>query len=127
MPFHVDKDVDKKVKELQDLDIIEDVEGPTPWVSPLAAIPKSNGDVQVCVDIRRANKAVIRECHLIPTLEETLAPLDGAAVSSKLDLQWGYHQVELHMTFSMHNGLKGYKCLIFGLLSVLEMYQYVIQ
>jgi len=133
VPFHVHKDVDKKLKELQDLDIIEDVEGPTPWVSPLAAIPKSNGDVQVCVDIRRANKAVIRECHLIPTLEETLAPLDGAAVFLKLDLRWGYHQVELHlesrvlMTFSTHNGLKGYKRLIFGLSSAPEMYQYVIQ
>ncbi|KAL9963756.1 hypothetical protein ACROYT_G027292 [Oculina patagonica] len=41
---YVRKDVDKKLKELQDLNIIEDVEGPTPWVSPLVAVPKSNGD-----------------------------------------------------------------------------------
>ena len=30
LPFHVRKDVEKKLQELQDLDIIEDVEGPTP-------------------------------------------------------------------------------------------------
>ena len=59
VPFHVRKDVNKKLKELQDLNIIEDVEGPTPWVSPLVAVPKSNGDVRVCVDMRRANEAVI--------------------------------------------------------------------
>ena len=52
---------------------------------------------------------------------------------SKLDLRWGYHQVELHResraltTFSTHKGLKRYKRLIFGLSSALEMYQYVIQ
>ena len=45
VPFHVPKDVEKKPQELQDLDFIEDVEGPTPWVSPLVAVPKSNGDV----------------------------------------------------------------------------------
>ena len=48
LPFHVRKDVEKKLNELQDLDIIEDVEGPTPWVSPLVPVPKSNGDVRVC-------------------------------------------------------------------------------
>lgn len=133
VPFHVRKDVEKKLQELQDLDIIEDVEGPTPWVSPLVAVPKSNGDVRVCVDMRRANDAVIRERHPIPTLEETLQALNGAAVFSKLDLRWGYHQVELHpesrilTTFSTHKGLKRYKRLIFGLSSAPEMYQYVIQ
>ena len=133
VPFHVRKDVEKKLQELQDLDIIEDVEGPTPWVSLLVAVPKSNGDVRVCVDMRRANEAVIRERHPIPTLEETLAALNGAAVFSKLDLRWGYHQVELHpesralTTFSTHKGLKRYKRLIFGLSSAPEMYQYVIQ
>ena len=129
-PFYVRKDVAKKLEELQDLDIIEDVEGPTPWVSPLVAVPKSNGDVRVCVDMRRANEAVIRERHPIPTLEETLQALNGAAVFSKLDLRWGYHQVELHpesrilTTFSTHKGLKRYKRLIFGLSSAPE---YVIQ
>ena len=133
VPFHVRKQVEAKLTELQDLDIIEDVEGPTPWVSPLVTVPKSNGDVRVCVDMRRANAAVIRERHPIPTLEETLQALNGAVVFSKLDLRWGYHQVELHpesrvlTTFATHKGLKRYKRLIFGLSSAPEMYQYVVQ
>ena len=75
------------------------------------AVPKSNDNVRVCVDMRCENEAVIRERHPTPTLEETLAALNGAAVFSKLDLQWGYHQVGLHPesralpTFSMHKGL----------------------
>ena len=76
-PFHVRKDVEKKLKELQDLDIIEDVDGPTPWVSLLVAVPKSNGDIRVCVDMRRVNEVILRERHPIPTLEETLQDLNG--------------------------------------------------
>ena len=70
--FHVRKDIEKKLKELQDLDVIEDVDGPTTWVSPLVAVPKSNGDIRVCVDMRRVNETILRERHPIPTLEETL-------------------------------------------------------
>lgn len=63
----------------------------------------------------------------------TLQALNGVVVFSKLDLRWGYQQIELDpesralTTFSTHMGLKRYKCLIFGLSSAPEMYQYVIQ
>ena len=133
VPFHIRKVVDAKLRELEELDIIESVQGPTPWVSPLVAVPKANGEVRVCVDMRRANEAVIHERHPIPTLEETVHALTGATVFSKLDLRWGYHQIELHpdsrglTTFSTPQGLKRYKRLIFGLSSASEMYQFVIQ
>ena len=60
-PFHVRKDIEKKLKELQHLHIIEDVDSPTPWVSPLVAFPKSNGDIRVCVDMHRVNEAILRD------------------------------------------------------------------
>jgi hypothetical protein len=75
-----------------------------------------------------------RSCHwkssneaVIPTLEETVQALNGATVFSKLDLRWGYHQIELHpesrglTTFTTPQGLKRYKRLIFGLSSASEM------
>ncbi len=34
IPFHVRKKVEDKLQELENDDIIEKVEGPTPWVSP---------------------------------------------------------------------------------------------
>ena len=99
----------------------------------MVAVPKANGEVRVGVDMRRANEAVIRERHPIPTLEETVHALTGATVFSKIDLRWGYHQIELHpdsrglTTFSTSQGLKRSKRLIFGLSSASEMYQFVIQ
>ena len=89
-PFHIRKDVEKKLQQMAHLDIIEDVEGPTPWVSPLVAVAKPNGEALVCVEMRRVNEAVVRERHPIPTLEETLQAMNGAKVFSNLDLRSSY-------------------------------------
>ena len=91
VPFGLQDKVKKKLDELLDLDIIEEVpEGPSGWVSPLVVVPKSDGDVRVCVDMRRANEAIIRERHPIPTVEEVLYDLNRSAVFSKIDLKWGF-------------------------------------
>ena len=42
------------------MDIIEPVEGPTPWVSPVVVVPKQNDEIRLCVDMRRANEAIFR-------------------------------------------------------------------
>lgn len=49
IPFHLRKKVEQELHKLEQQDIIEKVEGPTPWVSPLVVIPKKNGDVRICV------------------------------------------------------------------------------
>ena len=40
IPFHVRKQVEDKLKELENEDIIERAEGPTPWFSPIVVVPK---------------------------------------------------------------------------------------
>ena len=115
------------------MDIIEPVEGPTPWVSPIVVLPKQNDEIRLCVDMRRANEAIIRERYQIPTVDEVLHNLNQSTVFSKLDLKWGYHQLELHpdsrsiTTFTTHCGLYRYKRLMFGINSAPEVYQHVIQ
>ena len=56
--FHLRKKVEKEQTNLQQQNVIERVEGPTPWVSPLAVIPKKNGDVRIYVNMQMANKAI---------------------------------------------------------------------
>lgn len=63
--------VEQKIQQMLDDDIIERVEGPSvpnPWVSPLVAAPKPEGDITICDDLRMANKAVKRTRHPIPTV-----------------------------------------------------------
>ena len=96
IPFGLREKVDAKLDELLELNIIEEVpEGPSGWISPLVVVPKSDGDVRVWVDMRRANEAIIRERHPIPTVEELLHDLNGSTMFSKIDLKWGFHQILL--------------------------------
>ena len=126
--------VDRKLDELLKEDIIEEVpSGPTEWVSPLVVVPKPDGDIRVCVDMRRAKEAIERETHPIPTIEEILHDLNGSTVFSKLDLKWGFHQVELETEsrritiFITHRGLFQYKSLMLGITSAPEKYQEIVK
>ena len=92
-PFSLKEKIEKKLDELLREDIIEQFEGPTPWVNPVEVVPKPNGDVRLCVDMRCANKAIIRDRHPIPTIDEVLEDKQENCVFSKLDLKWGYHQI----------------------------------
>ena len=59
--------------------------------------------------------------------------INSRKVFSKLDLKWGFHLLELSeesrpiTTFATHIGLYQYKRLMFGMISVTEIYQYTIQ
>ena len=38
VPFHVRKRIETELQRLEELDIMEKVEGPTPWVSPIVPV-----------------------------------------------------------------------------------------
>ncbi|KAK0148839.1 hypothetical protein N1851_010750 [Merluccius polli] len=130
VPFHMRKRIEAELQRLEDLDIIEKVDGPTPWVSPIVPVPKPKDPeaVRICVDMRIPNQAIERERHLTPTVDDVIQSLNGARFFSKLDLNCGYHQLELEpasryiTTFSTHVGLRRYKRLSFGVSSAAESF-----
>ena len=133
VPFSLRGKLEEKLDEFVELYVITKAEGPTPWISPVVLVPKPNGDLRLCVNMRQANSAVVREPHPIPTVDEILHDLNGSTVFSKLDIKWVFHQVELSeesrpiTTFVTHKGLFRYKRLMFGVSCAPEMYQQVIQ
>ena len=84
-PFRLREKVDKKLDKLLAYGIIEPVmNGPTRWVSPLVVAPKPDGDVCVCVDLRHANEAIVRERHPMPTVEDLLHDINGSIMFSNV-------------------------------------------
>ena len=74
--------VDQKLNEMLDLAIIERVNGVlTKWVSPMVVVPKSMDDVRISIGMRQVNTAIIRERHLIPTIDEVLYELNSLSPS----------------------------------------------
>jgi hypothetical protein len=70
IPYNLRDKLKHKLDELVKMDIIERVDGPSKWISPVVVVPKANSqDIRLCVDMREANKAVVRERYQIPTVE----------------------------------------------------------
>ncbi|XP_055644639.1 uncharacterized protein K02A2.6-like [Toxorhynchites rutilus septentrionalis] len=125
--------IEDKLNSLLANDIIEPVEGGCPWVSPLVTVIKDNSDIRLCVDMRRANVAILRERHLMPTIDDFLPRFAGAKYFSRLDIKEAFHQVKLDedsryiTTFITHMGLLRYKRLMYGIVIAPEIFQRILE
>lgn len=94
-PYALEEKVNEKLQLLQNQGIIERVSGPSPWVSSMVPVLKESGDIRLCIDMRRANQAVMRETHPLPLIDEILGSVNGANLFSKVDVKDAYHQLEI--------------------------------
>ncbi|XP_055604370.1 uncharacterized protein K02A2.6-like [Uranotaenia lowii] len=128
-PIPLIKEVELKIDELLKLDIIEKVVEPTSWVSPLVPIVKENGELRLCVDMRRPNQAIKRLNHPLPVFDDLLPQFSDAKYFTTLDIKQAFHQVELSedcrdvTTFITNWGLFRYKRLPFGVNCAPELFQ----
>lgn len=118
-----------KLKTLEDQQIIEKVEQPDSFVSNLVIIEKVDKSLRLCLDPKELNKVLIRNYHLIPTLEEILTKLCNKSVFSVLDLSDGFYNIKLTeeskklCTFSSPFGCYRFLRLPFGLSIAPEIFQ----
>ncbi|XP_055543303.1 uncharacterized protein K02A2.6-like [Wyeomyia smithii] len=128
-PIPLLEKVEQKLNELLEMDVIEKVKTPTSWVSPLVPIIKENGDLRLCVDMRRANQAIQRLNHPLPVFEDLISRFRNAKFFTSLDIKQAFHQVELSedsrdvTTFITNWGLYRYKRLLFGINCAPELFQ----
>ena len=87
------------------MQIISKVDEPTEWCAGMVIVPKANGKVRICVDLTNLNGSILREFHLLPSVDHTLAQLSGATVFSKLDANSVYHLSQQNLPLlSLHLG-----------------------
>lgn len=134
VPVALEKLVNEKITNLLDMGIIEKVNKPSKWVSPLVVVPKHNSsEIRICVDMRRANEAVMRENHPLPTIENFLPHFSKAKIFSKLDIKNAFHQIEISpesreiTTFITSRGLFRYTRLMFGINCAPELFQKIME
>ena len=95
VPIELKDKLQAELCEMESQDIIAKVTQPTDWVNSLVIREKENGRLRLCLDPKDLNKAIKREHHPIPTLEEITPKLAGAKLFSKLDARNGYWNVKL--------------------------------
>ena len=98
--------------------VIEKVDQPTPWVSSTVVVEK-----------KWLNKAVMREHHHIPTLEDISFMFSGMSVFTIVDMKSGYWHIpldrpsQLLTTFNTPFSRYCYKRLPFGINSSAEVFE----
>ncbi|ETW98423.1 MAG: hypothetical protein ETSY2_42830 [Candidatus Entotheonella gemina] len=121
--------VEEELKRMESMGVISRVDEPTPWCAGMVVVPKRNGKVRICVDLKPLNESVLREVHPLPRVDETLARLTGATVFSKLDANSGFWQVPLAKssrlltTFITPTGRYHFNKLPFGISNAPELFQ----
>lgn len=129
LPIAMEAEVEQQIQELLAQKIIEKVEHPTSWVSPLVPVRKSDAKLRLCVDLRAANKAVLTEKYPMPNIEEALSSIHKAEMLSTLDLESAFYHLELETesrditTFVSRSGLYRFTRLVFGIKSAPELFQ----
>ena len=81
---------EKELKRMKDNGVIEEVTDLTVWVSPIVPVLKPSCDVRICVDLKKFNQSVERECYVIPTVDDIIHQLRGSSVFSKLGVASGF-------------------------------------
>ncbi|GFO04659.1 polyprotein [Plakobranchus ocellatus] len=96
IPVALQQKLKDKLTDMERKGVIKKVQVPTEWVNGLVIVEKQDSkDIQLCLDPRNLNKAIKREHHPLPTIEEIITRSTGAKVFSKLDANSGYWQIPL--------------------------------
>ncbi|GBL95553.1 hypothetical protein AVEN_54150-1 [Araneus ventricosus] len=79
-----------KLKRMVEDKVITPVLKPTEWCAPVVIVPKSDGNVRICVDLVELNKNVIWELHPLPKADYSLNLLSGAKMFSESGCQFWF-------------------------------------
>lgn len=85
--------MDRQVTALLADRVIED--SCSPWASPVVLVKKKNGEWKFCIDYWRLNSIMVKDCHPLPRVNDTLDALASSLWFSTLDFSNGYWQVEV--------------------------------
>ena len=118
--------VEQEIEHMTKMGVITEVTVPTDWSAGMVVVPKPSGKVRICADLTELN---VRERHVLPSVETTLAQLGGAKYFSKLDANSGFWQIEMDpessklTTFITPFGQYRFNKLPFGIMSAPKHFQ----
>ena len=97
--------------------------------APVVPVRKADGTIRVCIDYRNLNEFTIAVRHPLPRIEDCLKRMAGKQFFAKMDLRWGFNQLDIredckHLTaFVTKKGLYEFNRTPFGLKNASSIFQ----
>ena len=129
IPLPMMAKVENELNRMENEGVIIKQTEPTEWCSLIVPVLKPNGQVRLCVDLKKLNMAIERERYVIPTLQDIFHNMNGSAVFTSLDTASGYWQMPLDenssklTTFITPFGRYRFTRVPFGISIASEIYQ----
>ncbi|QRW25665.1 Retrotransposable element Tf2 protein [Rhizoctonia solani] len=98
--------------------------------APVMFVKKANGSLRLVVDYRKLNDVTHKNVYPLPRQDDLMAKLRHAKVFTKLDLRWGYNNVQIKegdewkTAFRTKYGLFKYLVMPFGLTNAPAAFQH---
>lgn len=114
-------------------DIIERVRKAPKWISGMSAVSRGKSDFRLVVNMKGPNRAIMRQYHRLPLLDEMKRKLHGAQWFTKLDLKNAFHHIRIGeksrdlTTFMTETGMFRFKRLAFGVNCAPEIFQRIME
>ena len=89
--------------------------------SPFFYIKKKDGRLQSCQDYRYLNEWTIKNAYPLPLISELMDKIQGAKYFTKLDVHWGYNNIQIKdgdqwkVAFKTNRGLFEPTVMFFGM------------
>lgn len=129
IPIHFQKAATEELRKMERLGIIERAPANAKWVSGISAVPKGKDGFRLVINMKGPNKAINRQIHKMPRIEQIKSRLANSKIFTKLDLTSAYHHLMLGeesrelTTFMGPDGLYRFTRLVFGVNCAPEIFQ----
>jgi transposase InsO family protein len=132
IPLALEAKVKIKLMEMESMGIVQKVNEPTDWVSPIVIVHKKDGDIRICLDPKHLNDNIKLCQYQLPTIDMLSSKLVGAKHFSVLDANAGFWMVPLTedssflCTFSTPFGRYRFRRLPFGIKCAPEIFHKIV-
>jgi RNase H-like domain found in reverse transcriptase/Reverse transcriptase (RNA-dependent DNA polymerase) len=100
-----------------------------PMASPFFFVSKKNGKLRPCQDYWYLNNWMVKNLYPLPLISKIMDKLKGAKYFTKLDVRWGYNNVQIRkgdewkVAFKTNKGLFKPTMMFFGMCNSLATFQ----